>query len=287
VTASRKKTANQKAKPEQSTTGPRALMVRLRAKPLLLAIALLVTAIGCGAGALIIYMTGSEKSVTASLDRFYRNAATQLGLTVDDVLVTGRVQTPRKKLLKALHIRRGDPILGFDPHDARARLLEIGWIAEADVERRLPGTIFIRITEQKPAAIWQHNGHFKLISRDGAIISSKIDKRYKDLKILVGADAREHAADLLAILESEPSLIGMVTHATRVGSRRWNLVLKQGVDVRLPAKNPAHAWKRLAKLQRQHNLLRKRIRTVDLRIPDRMIVRLLRKPGAVQAGEET
>lgn len=265
----------------------RAIMVRLKAKPMLIAIAALVTIIGCGAGMTVIYAMGAGKSVSTTIEKLSRNTAAAFGLTIGEVLVTGRIETPRSKLLAALGIRRGDPIFSFNPHEARKRLLNIGWIAKVDVQRRLPNTIFVRITEQKPAAIWQHNGKFKLIGRDGAVISDQVASRYKDLKILVGEDAPSNAAALINMLESERDLMSFVTHATRVGARRWNLLLKQGIDIRLPAEAPSKAWKYLAELQRNHQLLQQRIRAVDLRVPDHLTVQLLKKPGALRTGEET
>ena len=84
----------------------RALMVRLKAKPMLFAIAGLVLIIACGAGGVVIHLTGAEKSVAATIDRFNRSIADSVGLTVDEVLVTGRIETPRSKLLEALKVKR-------------------------------------------------------------------------------------------------------------------------------------------------------------------------------------
>lgn len=285
--AGKDKKPSKSAEKSRSERFKRALMVRLKAKPLLFAIAGLVLVIGCGAGIAVIHLTGAEKSVAATIDRFSRSTADALGLTVSEVLVTGRIETPRSKLLAALKVRRGDPILGFDPHEARKRLLAIGWVAEADVQRRLPNTIYVRITEQKPAAIWQHNGKFKLISRDGGVISSRVSERYRNLKVLVGEDAPAYAAALIAMLETERDLMALVTHATRVGARRWNLLLRRGIDVRLPAESAERAWRYLAELQRKHRILQQRIRAVDLRVPDRLTVQILKKTDARRVGDET
>ena len=65
-----------------------------------------------------------------------------------------------------------------------------------------------------------------------------------------------------------------VTAAVWVGGRRWNLRLEDQIDVRLPAQNPEHAWKKLVELDQEHALLDRDITTVDMRIPDRLIVRM-------------
>ena len=37
----------------------------------------------------------------------------------------------------------------------------------AAIERRLPGTLFVRLVERHPLAVWQHDGKQELIDRDG------------------------------------------------------------------------------------------------------------------------
>ena len=265
----------------------RALIVPLRAKTMLLSITALVILVSCSAGIAVIRYTGAGNALFEAVNQIKKNTATTLGLTINEVLVTGRNEISRSELIAVLKIRRGDPILGFDPHAARERLLSIGWVADADVQRRLPNTIYVRITEQKPAAIWQHNGKFKLIARNGKVISKKISTQHRALKVLVGEDAPTYAAELIKMLETEHDLMKQVTHATRVGSRRWNLLLKQGINVRLPAENAETAWRYLATLQRDHRILQQEIRAVDLRVPNRLTVQVLQKHTSTRAGNET
>ena len=96
-----------------------------------------------------------------------------------------------------------------------------------------------------------------------------------------------HAAELITMLESEYALMQQVSHATRVGSRRWNLLLKQGIDIRLPAEHAQIAWRYLATLQRKHKILQKKIRAVDLRIPNRLTLQVLKTKRPAQEGGAT
>ncbi len=265
----------------------RVLMVPLRAKTMLLSITALVILVSFGAGIAVIRYTESGNALFNTVNQIKRNTATALGLTINEVLVTGRNEISRSELLTALKIRRGDPILGFDPHAARERLLSIGWVADADVQRRFPNIVYVRIVEQKPAAIWQHNGKFQLIARNGEVIGKNISPQHRALKVLIGKDAPTYAADLMKMLETERDLMKQVTHATRVGSRRWNLLLKQGIDIQLPAEHAETAWRYLARLQQNHQILQQKIRAVDLRIPNRLTVQVLQKQGTERTGSET
>lgn len=197
-----------------------------------------------------------------------------LGVAVSEVLVKGRQETPTADVLAALNVRYGTPLFAFSPEDARARLLKIGWVADARVERRLPGTVFVELEERRPEAIWQYRGEFALVDAGGAVIGREDVGRYPDLRLVVGPDAPAHFAELFEILEAEPGLAPQVVAAVRVGRRRWNLQFERGPTVLLPESGIAEAWALLARLAREAALLDRDITRIDLRSPDRMIVRL-------------
>ncbi len=231
-------------------------------------------------------------AVTALADRLQTavfGITVEAGLTIEEILVVGRRETKRSELVSAIGVRRGDPILAFDPAAARQRILNLGWIADARVERRLPGTIYIRLVERKPIAIWQRNGQFALVDANGVVIGDSDVKDRHDLTLIVGAEAPQHASTLLVMLYTHPQLMDRVAAAIRVADRRWNLRLDNDIDVRLPEENPQAAWDRLAKLQAEHKLLERDIIAIDLRVPERLVVRM--RPAAAMrlqaSGEHT
>lgn len=212
-----------------------------------------------------------------------------LGFTVQEVLVVGRRQTARSELLAAARLARGAPILAFDLEAAKRRIEALPWIRSAAVERMLPDTVLLRLDERRPLALWQNRGRFALIDRDGEVILEDGLEPFADLLLVVGEDAPAHAAELLRVLESQPRLMRRVKAAVRVGGRRWNIRLKNGIDVRLPEEDPASAWERLAEYDRTHRVLARDIEVLDLRLPDRLIVRQAPRPAgsAPAAGQET
>jgi cell division protein FtsQ len=202
-----------------------------------------------------------------------------LGFTVEEVFVVGRRETSRATLLQTLEVSRGAPILAFDIQAARKRLLALPWVQTASIERLLPDTVVVQITERRPLALWQNHGEFALIDEDGTVILRHDLEPFGGLPVVVGEDAPPHAADLMRTLATEPELMPMVRAAVRVGGRRWNVRLAGGIDVRLPEEDPSGAWKKLAEYQRVHGLLRKDVKVLDLRLPDRLIVRRVSRPG--------
>lgn len=210
-------------------------------------------------------------------------ATRDAGLAVEAVYVDGRKQTDRADILEAVGVDVGDAILGVDTTAVRRRVEALGWVARARVERRLPGTLVVRIAEREAAAIWQRDGEFVLIDRAGAVIGAEDVPRFRHLKVVVGEDAPAHTAELLAMLAREPALEARVAAAVRMGERRWNLRFENGVDVRLPADDPKAAWHKLARLERDHAVLKRAVKAVDLRQADRLIVRMTEE-GALEIG---
>jgi len=211
----------------------------------------------------------------------------QAGFKVDDILVEGRVKTPRDQLLSALGVNRGDAIFAIDLAAARHRIETIPWVRTAAVERRLPGQIHLVITERAPIALWQSKGRYFLVDRDGQIVGDQIED-YPDLPLTVGEGAPDHANQLVALLQAEPSLKGRVKSAMWIGDRRWNLVLDRtpdGIEVRLPEDRPEDAWHELARLEADQKLLERQVSVVDLRLPDRLVLRAANGPHEQAAGK--
>lgn len=59
-----------------------------------------------------------------------------------------------------------------------------------------------------------------------------------------------------------------------VGERRWNLRLADGIDVRLPEVDVEKALATLSKMDKETGLFSRDITAIDMRLPDRLTVRL-------------
>jgi cell division protein FtsQ len=198
-----------------------------------------------------------------------------LGLTVSDIIVEGRETTDRETILSALAAGPGTPIMTVDPRRAKEQLEALPWVSSAVIERRLPGTLHVRLVERKPLALWQHGGRIELIDREGAVIPVTRLDQFAKLPLVVGEGAASRAAGLLDMLATEPDLEARVTAAVRVGDRRWNLRIDNAVDVLLPAdETAAGAWSQLAGLERTNVILKRDVQTIDIRLPDRLVLRV-------------
>lgn len=229
------------------------------------------------------------RKIDALVDGLGR-ASAALGLSVEEVLVEGRGRTAPARLLAAVGVRRGDPILGFDPQAAKAQIEALTWVRHVTVERRLPSVIYLRIEERNPIALWQDEGRIAVIDDTGAVITGARPEDFAGLALVVGPDAPAHAAELLRLLDSEPDLRRRVVAAVRVGGRRWNLRFAGGTDVRLPETGAAEAWAQFARIEREHGVLQRDVDSIDLRLPDRLVVRTAPEadpPAASTDGKNT
>jgi cell division protein FtsQ len=200
-------------------------------------------------------------------------ATADAGLSLQVVEVHGRGETRQADIVGALGAPRGAPLLGLDIEAMRERLIALPWIVSAEIERRYPDRLLVTVKEAEPMALWQRHQKLYLVSRAGEVIETADLAKYARLLVIVGESAPDNADALFDLLAREPQLEQRVTAAVFVGKRRWNLRFDNGVDVKLPEENPAAAWSRFAALQRQHGLLEKDVRIIDLRLPDQVVVR--------------
>ena len=201
------------------------------------------------------------------------NATAASGLRVTDVVIEGRANTPEPLLRAAIGVSKGDPILGFSLDEARQRIEGLSWVEHATVERRLPGTVVVYLQERAPFAIWQNQNKYVLVDRAGQVVANQDISKFPKLPQIVGAGAPAAAAILLDALTDRPALAEKVSASVRVGERRWNLRMTNGMDVMLPEGHEAAALDRLIQLQREHAVLERPLAAIDLRLPDRLVLR--------------
>lgn len=241
-------------------------------------------------GLLTALITYSVQSGLADLtanrtERAAINITASTGFIIKDVMVEGRENTPVEDLRAVVNLELDQPILDVSPHHLRERIEALPWVSTASVERQLPDVIHIRLNEHRPTAMWQHDGTFSLINKAGEVILTGGDDItvFSHLPLVVGKGASDHADKVLSILKSEPDLHKRVKVAVRVSERRWDIVMNDGSRIRLPEDHPAQAWARLAVYDKEHKIFKKKLASVDLRLPDRILLKIsenetIRKP---------
>ena len=204
-------------------------------------------------------------------ESFWQHTAS-LGFKVNQVTLTGRKHAEARVIKAALGVSQGSPILAVSLAEMKARLEAVPEVKSASITRLLPDELAVTITERVPAAWWQQDGVQKLVDAEGVTLARDKYNKKLTLPVIVGPDAPKHVGELLSLLDSAPSIKPDVVAAVRVGDRRWNVQLVHDVVVMLPEENPAAAWKRFAVLVEKEALLSKAIRSVDMRVEDRVFI---------------
>jgi len=204
------------------------------------------------------------------------------GFGVERVTISGISRMYEREVLEAAGIDGRSSVPFLDVAEVRERLLRVPLIASASVRKLYPNEVVITQVEREPAALWQKDGEINVIAADGTVIDSMRDDRYASLPLVVGENANTHLGDYLALISAAGPLAERVRAGTYVSGRRWTLKL-DGIDIRLPETGAAEALARLARLDREKGLLAKDIIAVDLRMADRVVVRLTEEAAAARA----
>ena len=252
---------------------------------------ILMRKLAIAAGGLWAWKSGAAvRTATATVNGAYLLTA-RAGFSVQALYLEGRNRTSMNDIEKALEVKKGTPILQLSLDDMRDRLEKIESVKFAAVERALPGTLYVRIVEREPAALWQHQGKLAAVDDNGVVMNDIDLTPYKHLPLIIGDDAPTHISELLSVLASAPDLAKRFVVATRMGDRRWDIRLNGQigvVDVKLPEDDPTTAWKKLSDLEQRDQVLERDVKVIDLRLEGRMFIKVAPGlPGGKPNARET
>ncbi len=209
--------------------------------------------------------------------------ANTFGFRIASIALAGQRQITREEILTIAGVSGRTSLLFLDAADVRERLKTNPWIAEATVLKLYPGRLHITVTEREAFALWQKDGKVSVIAADGTVLEPFVAARFAKLPLVVGSGADAKAKEFLAMLDGYPEVREQVRASILVADRRWNIKLKSGLDVRLPETNIERAFERMLQLDREKKLLSRDIAALDLRLPDRVTVRLSDAVAAARA----
>ncbi|GLS46536.1 cell division protein FtsQ/DivIB [Methylobacterium brachythecii] len=204
------------------------------------------------------------------------------GFGVERVTISGISRMYEREVMQAAGIDWRTSVPFLDVAQVREKLMAVPLIASASVRKLYPNEIVITQVEREPAALWQKNGEIRVIAADGTVIDEMRDERYANLPLVVGENANVHLQEYLKLIDAAGPLGERVKAGSYVSGRRWTLKL-DGVDIRLPETGANEALARLVDLERKNRLLEKDIIAVDLRMDDRVVVRLTEEAAAARA----
>lgn len=250
-----------------------------------LALALPLAAAGAGAG--VWWHAGGVEARVARLRAVDDTTRAAFGLELQEIWVRGRKRTSVEELRTTLNLARGDSIWRVRPHQLRERVLELDWVRDAHLRRTFPDTLSVELFEREPCARLQRDGAFYLVDDEGAVFL-RLDSpaTFADLPLLVGRGAASGCAEWSGWAAFAEATGVELAAAVRVSERRWNLVLRGGVELMLPEREAAARLAEVEVLEARYGLL-SHLRSVardseasardplriDLRTPERIRLR--------------
>jgi cell division protein FtsQ len=272
-----------RAKAPREEPPPRAILWLERYSPRR-AVLWLTLATLLGSATLGVFKGGHVDVVLAQLADGRNALANSAGFRITSITINGRKQLSQDEVLGVGGVNGRSSLLFLDAATVRDKLKANPWIAEATVLKFYPGQLQIDLVERTAFALWQQDGRLSVIAEDGAVLEPYVARRFMSLPLVVGKGAETRARDFLALLARYPQVHAVTKAAIFVGERRWNLRLKDGLDIRLPENDVGNALAALSKMDKEDRLFSRDIVAVDMRLPDRLTVQL--SEDAAKAREE-
>src|SRR5580693_7535230 len=217
---------------------------------------------------------GHVEELTSALSDTRNALANAAGFRITSVAINGRKQLTQDEVLATGGVNGRSSLLFLDAESVRDKLKANPWIADATVLKLYPGELQIDISERSAFALWQQDGRLSVIADDGAVLEPYLSRRFISLPLVVGKGAETRARDFLALLARYPQVRSVTKAVVFVGERRWNLRLKDGLDVRLPENDVGNALAALSVYDKEDRLFSRDIVAVDMRLPNRLTVQL-------------
>ncbi len=195
------------------------------------------------------------------------------GFRLKTIEVEGASSLATADIVKATQVYKNQPTLGLNLEELRKRVEAVGWVKEARVVRLLPDTLVIAIVQRKQMAVWQHSGRQIVIDDHGRPIPEADPSRFAALPLVVGEGGADHAPEILPLIAQRPKLIGQMDALVRVDDRRWDVRMKDGSLIQLPADGVENALMQLERLDQRSRILELGFDRIDLRNPDVVAVR--------------
>ncbi len=212
---------------------------------------------------------------------------------ITDLVVEGNRRVPTASVIQSLGLPPHASMLEVDLSGLAGRIMRNPWIKAASVSRRLPSSLFIRVSERTPRAVVLAD-HAVLVSDDGMILKDAGVEEMSDLPILrVNVDQPLSAGDRLDVARLEQGArlwrqfqqdaLGAGVQAREIrleGDGSCTVSLGHGMPY-LRFQEDALRWQldRLIRVLRIRAISLRELEYADLRFADKIIIKPIPKGG--------
>lgn len=215
----------------------------------------------------------------------WRQTQSDARFAVRTIEVDGAVHTPRAALDEATKRYAGLNLFQIDIARVQRDLGTLGWVRRIDIEKNLPDTLRIKITERKPVALAQINDKLLYVDEEGvafAELSASVGD--DDLPLIAdarGAELTRSVQLLTSLRQNDRELYARISEIWPIPPRGFALYDRElGAVVYANAEDVSAKYRTLRAVLRAEN--HPKIQYADLRFADRVIVKPLLETTHVQ-----
>ena len=228
--------------------------------------------------ALFTWYINDDARIAAILDGwsgFVEQVQTRPEFMVSELRVEGASEDLRSDIEEALPIDLPLSQFQLDIENLRALLLELDPVKDAEVRIRAGGVLLLKVTERDPAVAWRRPGGVELLDTTGHRVATVDDiSEAGPLPLIAGEGADREVPEALALIAAAAPIADRLVGLTRVGNRRWDVILTGDQRIALPEEAPAAALDRALAMHAARDVLNRDVKVVDLRLPRRPVLRL-------------
>lgn len=169
----------------------------------------------------------------------------------------------------AAAVAPGTKLYSINLEEINNRINSVPGVKESAVRKRPNGNLSVKVELYKAVALWTDGEKYFPLSADGTIVNKPTDVRTEGTVVFSGSVPK----DISEITKAAYNLLEDLDYMEWVEDRRWNIHTTGGITILLPEKNPTDAIGSLLVLDKNHKILSKEIKILDLRDTSRILIK--------------
>ncbi len=141
-------------------------------------------------------------------------------------------------------------------------------IRHSAVRRHPNGNLSVRAVAHDAIATWTDGEHYFPLSSDGTIVNRPSTERDTSSVLFRG----KIPSDIQNITNAVHTLIDDINYMEWIENRRWDIVTNGGITIMLPETDPTSAVGTLLMLDKNHQILDRKLTVIDMRDAARILV---------------
>ncbi len=194
---------------------------------------------------------------------------------VASTMITGASPELEAEIYAIAHQSLPASSLKLDLNKIRNSVENLGAVEAARVRIARGGSLSIDVSERRPVVLWRNAEGLFILDSQGVHLG-QINARHQraDLPLLTGAGAENAIPEAQELIQNATAIYDRLRGLERVGARRWDMVLDRGQVIMLPEIGALDALHQVMALQGANKLMERDVIAVDMRDPQRPVLRL-------------